>query len=1004
MSCSTLNGRSLARLVALVGMCAGSLSATALTAPTLKMAGFCNGTLNVGVQKSDIDSYQLQIQMKDQGADDGTYADVYNGNVSALKAFTNNSYDSRYLTFKTNFYGTATVRMRTVSGEETSAWVQVGDLSAYVNVKGTQIGTATSKGNAFDGNCFTMVDESGDPWVGYDFGKPTRIARIRFFSRPDNNCYTRFHGAQIQTASDASFSDAETIFTSSAQNTSRTAVNEIVFDEPITATCLRVLSKVGGRSSLCEFEAIPVDVPYSPTARVNRGAQPTFYPEVAWTLPAELAATKVSVGRATSPAGPFTTLATDLAVDATYTDTSAKVGLLYYYQVSCDCNHPLFPSQSASSESVSVRRWRRLDRSYDDETKLLDGLSIMGPTNGNWSAVSAQWVRAWDGNPNTFSDTSGANNHGPIGLNFGEKAWVASFAYQCRPDNYCFKRILNTALFAASGEDPELKDKVRVSALCEKATQDSTLYTQDCTTLLDAGANCYFLYGAGNVVLEGAFCCNVAELMFFGWTQSDLDNAGILVAPKELSLSRSSNGRAVHLVWDAGLSATDGYVVQRRARGESDGSWVDVATTVAGVTACDDASDAAEHPLTQGFWEYRVGGLQGPERAFSPVFSYTYYVPGDGTGLRGALFHPFAAATATLSRPDEKYDLGVGAVDFAWAKDENYAGTDFHTNVRLAWRGKLIVPMEGSYEFSLETTDGGAVYIDNTSVCNIWTGGNKTSTGSMNLTAGEHVIEVDARLENDYVGRRCVLRWGGTVPDEIIPPTQLKPADDVTFGYSAWGLDWTIRSYNGSVLGKVRPDGAGYQILSPAEEPSTVDGRNKLNATFLARKWSRSFDIQTSVKSVLHGRTGLMARAANGNLYSVYYNYDGGGWGYVGVYMVTNGSDRLESPFGQKAIAGFSNLDVDLRLAYDIRTGTFTAWWKDNTTPSPDTNGYIGPVQENPLKWTVLHTWQNDGSIAGEYEYGPVQMGRSGNKLGSSVFSNYTETLKRHYGTTIIFR
>ena len=991
-------------LVVLMGVFAGALSASALTAPTLKMAGFCNGKLTVAVRYTDIDAYSLQVQMKDQGADDSTYVDVYKGKVSPLTSVTGNGYGARYFNFTTNFYGTATLRMRTFSGEETSEWVPVGDLSAYVNVKGTVIGTAGSASSrVFDGNCFSWIDDSSNPWVGYDFGKPTRLSRIRFFSRPEDGGCERIRGAQVQSASDANFTDVQVLFTADANNTSRTAVNDIVFDEPITVTCLRVVSsltRTDGRSSLAELEAVPVDVPFVPEVHVARGEQPTCYPVVSWTLPSELAATKVTVGRATSPVGPFKALAADLAPDATYTDETAKVGILYYYQVTCDCNHPLFPGQTASVLATG-RRVRRLDRSHEDETKLLDGVSIMVPTNGNWGAVSSArgWTLAWDGNANTWPDMSDqAYRNGPIGLKFDVKTWVSSFSYQCRTDGYANARVKNTALFAASGEDLELGDKVQVSALCQQASQSTTLYSQDCTTVLEDGAYCYFLYAFANVTDGGTFCGNVAELMLFGWTQADIDNAGILVAPTSLSFARSADGRTVSLAWDAGTSATDGYVVQRRARGAGDDAWVDIATTSAGVTTCDDRSEAEENPLTPGFWEYRVGGKQDSETAFSPVFGYTYYAPGAGTGLRGAVFHPFAANVAALGRPDEKYDLGVGTVNFTWAQGENYAGTDFSTNARLAWRGKLIVPIEGSYDFSLETSDGGAVYIDNTSVCNVWTGGSKTSTGSVNLKAGEHTIEVDARLQSDYsAGRKCILRWGGTVPNEVIPATQLKPAADVTLGCTAWNLDWKVREYNGAILGKVVANNSNsWRMTAQPGEPSSADGRNQLNATFLARSWSRSFDIQTRVAHYMGGRAGLMARAANGGLYGVYFNYDGSGNSWVGIYMVTNGSDKLVSPFVQKQIKGFSNTSADLRLAYDVRTGTFTAWWKDDAKIAGD--------EQNPLEWTVLHTWQNDGSIVGEYEYGLLQMGSTSNKQSGFYFSNYSEKLKRHDGTLLLVR
>lgn len=157
-------GTSSALAVALAVL-AGGASAE-IAAPTLKAAGFINGHLNVTVKGAGISTYRLQVQMKDRGAGDEAYRDVYNGAVTALPHFTANGYDGRTVNCPTNFIGTATLRMRTLSGEEASAWVAVGDHSAYVNVKGTAIGTSTQFSNAVDGYFFSMVDESTNPWIG----------------------------------------------------------------------------------------------------------------------------------------------------------------------------------------------------------------------------------------------------------------------------------------------------------------------------------------------------------------------------------------------------------------------------------------------------------------------------------------------------------------------------------------------------------------------------------------------------------------------------------------------------------------------------------------------------------------------------------------------------------------------------------------------------------------------------------------------------------------------
>lgn len=1001
-------GTSSALAVALAVL-AGGASAE-IAAPTLKAAGFINGHLNVTVKGAGISTYRLQVQMKDRGAGDEAYRDVYNGAVTALPHFTANGYDGRTVNCPTNFIGTATLRMRTLSGEEASAWVAVGDHSAYVNVRGTAIGTSTQFSNAVDGYFFSMVDESTNPWIGYEFSERIRVRGVRVFSRPDDSCYTRFNGATIQCAGDAAFSDAQTVFTARTGadgNVSRTTVTDVFFAEPLLAKCVRIVSAPSpGRSSVCEFEVIPMDVPFKPeNVAAVRSDLTNFWPVVTWTCPPELMASEVRVTRATSSEGPYepvcdwmaacTCFTNDVAYEAAGgTVCTPHVGIEYHYRVEAKTSHPSFAGQTARAAPVAYRRVRRLDRAWGDETRLLDGLSILKATNG---VKQAEWTRAWDGlaagGVPAFADVGGVFADGPIGLDFGKKTWVSSFGYICRNDNWCYVRIKCTALYAASGTDQELKDKVRVSALCQRASQDTTLYVQDCTQILPEGAPWYFLYFTQAVGTADYFGGNVAEVMLFGWDEDDVAAAGVLVAPKTLSFDRSADGRSVTVAWDAGANAADGYELQRRPRASGE-DWTPVAATPAGTTCAVDSMDASP-VLAQGVWEYRVVARKGDARQPSPVVSYAYYEPGDGTGLSGVLLHPFVATDAAKSWPDEAHALDVGPVDCHWAKGETYPGTTFSTEARLAWRGKVLAPFEGTYDFSLTTTDGGAVTIDGVGVCNSWTGGTKTPRGSINLTAGAHDIEVDARLQVDDAGRACVLSWGGVVPSGVVPATQLRPAPEVALGVDGW----TFRSFGGAKLGRAdRRLSGGYLLSGPAAQPAD---RDHLNASMLARRWNRSLDISMRVETTLNGRCGPMLRTPNGNLYALYYNYDGSGNGYVGVYIVTNGVGALARPFGEQKIAGWSNVRVDLRLSYDVRTRTFTAWWKDGDGAVDA----LGNPVDNPLEWTELHTWQDaDASFAGTYEYGPFVSGATANHLSQFAISRIEVTLRRDSGTVITFR
>ena len=147
-----------------------------------------------------------------------------------------------------------------------------------------------------------------------------------------------------------------------------------------------------------------------------------------------------------------------------FTDRNLMVSQQFYYKVVAETDHPTFGAGTIESAPVAFRRARRLERAWSDETKLLDGITIMQPTNGNWSAVSTHWKRPYDGNATSFPDTGSTEySKGPIGLNFGERVWVTGFGYVCRNDNDGYLRISTTALYAASG-DKVFRRTLRIGA------------------------------------------------------------------------------------------------------------------------------------------------------------------------------------------------------------------------------------------------------------------------------------------------------------------------------------------------------------------------------------------------------------------------------------------------------------------------------------------------------------------------------------------------------------
>jgi hypothetical protein len=92
------------------------------------------------------------------------------------------------------------------------------------------------------------------------------------------------------------------------------------------------------------------------------------------------------------------------------------------------------------------------------------------------------------------------------------------------------------------------------------------------------------------------------------------------------------------------------------------------------------------------------------------------------------------------------------------------------------WRGQLIAPTTGNYEFSIEVDDSGWVTIDGAVVIRDPGLINKShDSGTIHLTAGPHQIEVGER--NIAGGSYLHLSWkppGATDP-QIVPAESLIP-------------------------------------------------------------------------------------------------------------------------------------------------------------------------------------------------------------------------------------
>jgi hypothetical protein len=92
------------------------------------------------------------------------------------------------------------------------------------------------------------------------------------------------------------------------------------------------------------------------------------------------------------------------------------------------------------------------------------------------------------------------------------------------------------------------------------------------------------------------------------------------------------------------------------------------------------------------------------------------------------------------------------------------------------WRGQLIAPTTGDYEFTIDVDDSGWVTVDGTQVIRdpgLVSKGH--DAGSIHLTEGPHPIEVGER--NTSGGSYLHLSWKipGATDNEIIPADALIP-------------------------------------------------------------------------------------------------------------------------------------------------------------------------------------------------------------------------------------
>ena len=515
------------------------------------------------------------------------------------------------------------------------------------------------------------------------------------------------------------------------------------------------------------------------------------------------------VYRALSESGPWTVLATG-ADQRRYVDRNLNYGFEYFYRVGAP--------EGEMSEIVSFHRLYQLERV--GAATLAPGVQLLSATGLNYpDQPQTGAVGAFDGDVNTSPDVM---EPARIGVRFPGAVHVALARVHARnyDSDWAYQRINGIRIYGSNDDGNWAGSATAVSeALSCEREGFIRWYQLPC----DDTAGYRTLFVANPTAQSYG---NWAEIEFFGWCgESD-------AAPSAPSVVRRADG-TVAMSWTC-RNAPDRYVVQRMAAGGSE--WSDLGETAD--TAFSDATGAFG-----ATYAYRVVAVYDDESVSSASESafFTFYIPGDGTGLTGvyrsnySYYDYIGAYGAAQTRTD-------AVLDFEWGTGVLIG--DDADNVCVEWTGSLIVPVTGEYNMTMTADDAAWLFIDGQLVDSA-SGETHTAAVGM-LEAGEHDLRV--RYVEGALAATFRLRWSGAVADEVIPSSQFKPgtpASDTLPGLWEGARTFGQSRYGGYV--EVDADGAGA-TFHDSGEALLGDQRGYI---YLYRPISGDFDI-----SFKYDRTG----------------------------------------------------------------------------------------------------------------------------------------------------
>ena len=638
-------------MMSLIGalICASSFADEIPPLPVRTFIGVINGKVNLWIGKDDVGS-NYWFQVKGATEDDSAYATVdFTKHAFNEKAQIGDFMYSWPFSRDADFVGAATFRVASTNeAGEHAGWVVAGTVTNIMRHVGSAMGVdgsygANSKGRVIDGVISIYAETafkyagSSNLWYGINLGSPVEIDRIRYVPR-QSEYYSlgryRMGGNIFEVASQSDFSDAVQIGVPVPDNFAFGGVLEMALDAPVTARYVRVKHcyKHDEYLAIAELECCPASL-ISP---INLSVAPSdftnMYADVTWSVPFDDQCVTAVVERAYSPAGPFIEISawSDATTGGTCRDSLAPVGVMCYYRVKAWCEGGL--SKVVTSDMVKYVRSRRLERDPLDLSDLRSGVSVLDPFNYRTDIpykklynVTLDTIKAkiYDGDASTWVDiscyTTTPNNtsyriYNPaVGVDLGEGAEFHVVGTHVFPRSNNLPRAKAMAIFGANESD--LSDRCLLS---ENLNGFATAVWQyNFTTNIADKFRYVFLLSPTDSSTYG----NVAEVGFYGFTDQDIIDSGVLVPPPTVSCV--TNVSDVTLSWERGWNA-DSYIVERRKAGGDDG-WAQVASLETNVLTYVDGSVPRS-----GTWVWRITAVAEGKEPISSLPCVLYFNPHRG--------------------------------------------------------------------------------------------------------------------------------------------------------------------------------------------------------------------------------------------------------------------------------------------------------------------------------------------------------------------------------------